>query len=88
MTTYTVSAGGRAGRCLLVGSLWVFVERVLTIGLFTIILCGLFQSFIISASLSDPTFVVSSQRDHAKESFKAHTSVDRIVRDSNLYYCT
>ena len=33
--------------------------------------------FIIFA---DPTFHVSSGRDHAKESFKAHTSVDRIVR--------
>ena len=43
------------------------------------------HSLSLSLSLSDPTFVVSSQRDHAKESFKAHTSVDRIVRNSNLY---
>ena len=28
---------------------------------------------------TDPNFVVSSDRDHAKEAFKAHTSMDRMV---------
>ena len=28
---------------------------------------------------ADPNFVVSSERDHHKAAFKAHTSVDRIV---------
>lgn len=34
--------------------------------------------------LYDPTFTVSSQRDHAKESYKAQTSFDRIRRVPNF----
>ena len=30
-------------------------------------------------SITDPNFVVSSNRDHAKESFKAQTGMERIV---------
>lgn len=29
--------------------------------------------------LTDPNFTVSSEQDHAKQAFKAHTNIDRIV---------
>ena len=34
---------------------------------------------LFTSSITDPNFVVSSSRDHAKESFKAQTGMERIV---------
>ena len=40
------------------------------------------QSFLCHFVFVDPIFQVSSERDHAKQSFQAHTNVERIVSQS------